>query len=463
MKTRKSSIVLAIMVTGLLAACSLGPDVTGVTENVAVDRATTYTEGFEACTATGTSYVTGSFTGNNSIKWYYVSAAWSGGTITGAKTPVLGMGKSPAASVYATVTTGVGTLSFKAKKPYTTAVSIAVKINGVTKATFTTSSTTAVTAGPYTINMAGTVKIELVQSSTSAGQAAVDDITWTSYTTTSSSSSVSSSSSSSSSTSPTVLNEDFTLSQTIRDYYRSAYGKSGTTLRTALKTIISTGYVDKGYTGLWTTYKTSDVTPAGKIWDLYSNTDNNGTGSTASYWYTPVTSQCGTYSAEGGCYNREHMVPQSTFAEAAPMVSDAHHVTATDGKVNGMRSNYPHGNVATATWTSLNGGKLGAGTSTQGYTGTCFEPRADAKGDIARIYMYFAIRYYGDSRCTAWASMGAGAKLLSWSQNLYRSWSAADPVSSKEKTRNEAIYTIQKNRNPLIDYPVIATLIDFTL
>ncbi|HOG65813.1 MAG TPA: endonuclease, partial [Spirochaetota bacterium] len=136
---------------------------------------------------------------------------------------------------------------------------------------------------------------------------------------------------------------------------------------------------------------------------------------------------------------------------------------ATDGKVNGMRSNYPHGNVATATWTSLNGGKLGAGTSTQGYTGTCFEPRADAKGDIARIYMYFAIRYYGDSRCTAWASMGAGAKLVSWSQTLYRSWSAADPVSSKEKTRNEAIYTIQKNRNPLIDYPVIATLIDFTL
>jgi len=258
-----------------------------------------------------------------------------------------------------------------------------------------------------------------------------------------------------------VFTENFSLPQSVRDYYRSAYGKSGSALKTALRSIISAGYVDKGYSGLWTTYKTSDVTPAGKIWDLYSSTSLNGTGTTASYWYTPVTSQCGTYSAEGGCYNREHMIPQSTFGEKAPMVSDAHHVTATDGKVNGMRSNYPHGNVATASWTSKNGGKLGSGRSAQGYTGTCFEPRSDAKGDIARIYFYFCVRYYGNTSCTAWASMNAGAKLKSWAQTLYRSWASADPVSQKERTRNNAIFSIQKNRNPFVDYPELATMIDF--
>jgi hypothetical protein len=39
------------------------------------------------------------------------------------------------------------------------------------------------------------------------------------------------------------------------------------------------------------------------------------------------------------------------------MVSDAHFITPTDGKVNGQRSNYPHGTVGSATWTSLNGSK----------------------------------------------------------------------------------------------------------
>jgi endonuclease I len=51
----------------------------------------------------------------------------------------------------------------------------------------------------------------------------------------------------------------------------------------------------------------------------------------------------------------EHVIPQSTFNSAAPMVSDAHFIPPTDGKVNGIRSSFPHGNVATASITTLNG------------------------------------------------------------------------------------------------------------
>jgi endonuclease I len=73
------------------------------------------------------------------------------------------------------------------------------------------------------------------------------------------------------------------------------------------------------------------------------------------------------------------------------MVSDAHFITPTDGK-NGQRSNYPHGTVGSATWTSLNGSKVGQ-SSVAGYSATVFEPIDEFKGDIARMYFYFVTRY----------------------------------------------------------------------
>ncbi|AUX17312.1 hypothetical protein AQ623_02650 [Flavobacterium columnare] len=173
-------------------------------------------------------------------------------------------------------------------------------------------------------------------------------------------------------------------------YYSSATG-SGYTLKTQLYNIIK-DHTDKGYAGLWTTYQTSDRDKEyendNSIIDVYSE---NPTG-VDPYVYQYGTNQCGTYSGEGGCYNREHMIPQSVFNNAAPMVSDAHFIPPTDGKVNGMRSNYPHGMVAVPSWTSRNGGKLGS-SAVSGYTGTVFEPINEFKGDIARMYFYFATRY----------------------------------------------------------------------
>ncbi len=95
-----------------------------------------------------------------------------------------------------------------------------------------------------------------------------------------------------------------------------------------------------------------------------------------------------TYSGEGSCYNREHAFPRSWFGGAvSPMNTDVHHVFATDGYVNGRRSSYPYGDVASATYTSSNGSKLGAGSSASGYTGTVFEPIDEFKGDFARAYL----------------------------------------------------------------------------
>ncbi|WP_346984452.1 endonuclease [Chryseobacterium sp. POE27] len=238
-------------------------------------------------------------------------------------------------------------------------------------------------------------------------------------------------------------------------YYNSANGLSGAPLKTALSTIITNGHQDKGYSGLWTGYKTTDIDKNyendGSILDIYSE---KPTGADP-YKYTPVTNQCGTYSVEGNCYNREHIVPQSLFNEASPMVSDINFIRATDGKVNGMRSNYPFGKVGTATFTSKNGSKLGNSTS-PGYSGTVFEPIDEFKGDVARMIFYFVTRYENKLSTFSSGNMLGNSTfpgLQTWELNVLLAWHNQDPVSQAEINRNNASYTFQGNRNPFIDNP----------
>ena len=252
-----------------------------------------------------------------------------------------------------------------------------------------------------------------------------------------------------------------TFAQIPTGYYDSATGLSGAALKSKLATIITNGHIDKGYAGLWTGYKTTDIDKNyendGSILDIYSE---NPSG-TDPYKFTPVTSQCGTYSVEGDCYNREHVIPQSLFNQASPMVSDINFIRATDGKVNGMRSNYPYGKVGTATFTSKNGSKLGNSVSA-GYTGTVFEPIDAFKGDVARMIFYFVTRY--ESKLSGFTSgdiLGSATfpGLQTWELNVLLAWHNADPVSQAEINRNNASYTFQGNRNPFIDHPEYVTAI----
>jgi endonuclease I len=236
------------------------------------------------------------------------------------------------------------------------------------------------------------------------------------------------------------------FSQIPANYYNSADGKNTAALRSALQAIITNGHSVTSYAGLWTAYAKTDENSSGKIWDMYSNCS-----------FTYASAQCGTYSSECDCYNREHTSPQSWFNSASPMVSDIFNVYPTDGKVNGMRSNYPYGEVASPTYTSGNGSKLGA-CSFPGYSGTVFEPIDEYKGDFARTYFYMATRYANE--CQSWtgeatAVYGSNLGLSTFGMNLFLKWSRQDPVSAKEIARNNAAYTIQNNRNPFIDYPGI--------
>ncbi len=253
-----------------------------------------------------------------------------------------------------------------------------------------------------------------------------------------------------------IIFNGFLNAQPPTDYYKSATG-SGLTLKTQLYNIIK-DHTDQGYSGLWVTYNTSDrdlfVTQGendGTIYDIYSE---NPSGNDP-YNFTYATNQCGNFVNEGDCYNREHIIPQSIFNELPPMVSDAHFVPPTDGKVNGLRSNFPHGNVATISGSpTQNGSKLGS-SAVSGYTGTVFEPNAAFKGDIARMYFYFVTRYENVVAGYNY-DMFAGNNGLVFTnafKDLLVSWHNADPVSPYEIARNNAIYVRQGNRNPFIDQP----------
>ena len=229
-------------------------------------------------------------------------------------------------------------------------------------------------------------------------------------------------------------------------YYDNAAGKSGDELKTALHNIIK-GHTSVGYSGLWNAYKTTDLKANGKIWDIYSNIE-----------YTPGSGQCGTYQKEGDCYNREHTWPQSWFNEQETPKADLFHVYPTDGKVNGVRSSYPYGEVGTATYTSTNGSKLGNCTTT-GYSGTVFEPADDYKGDIARGFFYMSVRYYTEDDSWGTSDMTNKSVILDWAMTMLLRWADEDPVSEKEINRNNAVYGKQHNRNPFIDHPEYARMI----
>lgn len=263
-------------------------------------------------------------------------------------------------------------------------------------------------------------------------------------------------------------------------YYNTATG-TGLTLKTNLRKIIdnvSDGipsehlHSDQGYPALWTLYthtafRDNYYENDGSLLDMYSE---NPSGADP-YIYSTTSQQCGSYSDEGDCYNREHLIPQSYFDGYAtnPMKNDPFFVVPSDGKVNGDRNNLPFGKVGTASYTSQNGSKRGNGINSGyalGYSGVVFEPIDEFKGDVARAFFYFATRYEIDlanfytsanaSTCQA-KNMFDGSIGRAFTNpflDILVKWHTDDPVSAKEiAINNDIYYNHQSNRNPYIDHP----------
>ncbi len=135
--------------------------------------------------------------------------------------------------------------------------------------------------------------------------------------------------------------------------------------------------------------------------------------------------------------NTEHTWPQSKFDKLEPMKSDLHHIFPTDACTNGQRSSWKFGNVQYPV------GRFG--NDDYGYSklgNQIFEPADPHKGDVARAMFYFVTRY------------GNYSNYLDDEQEaVLRQWHHDDPVSDKERLRNNRIEKYQLNRNPFIDCP----------
>jgi endonuclease I len=254
------------------------------------------------------------------------------------------------------------------------------------------------------------------------------------------------------------------LAQIPVGYYNTATG-SGYVLKTQLFNIIN-DHNDRGYSGLYTTYLTSDIDSYyennGTMLDMYTE---NPTGTECEFIYGGGLQDDGTLgNNECERYNREHLIPQSYFGNGVtPMYSDAHCVVPSDKYVNAQRGDFPFGRVNSATNTYSNGSKRGLNLNlgySAGFTATVFEPIDEFKGDIARMFLYFITRYedqlvnfYSTSSSLSKVMFdgSTGQSLSPTFLNILLTWNQQDPVSQREIDRNNAIYARQSNRNPFID------------
>jgi endonuclease I len=237
------------------------------------------------------------------------------------------------------------------------------------------------------------------------------------------------------------------------NYYDDVDGKTGAeSILNALKTCISRNYNEISYKALESHYLNTDFY-ADTLWDVYS---------TCRFTYDDANNPQ-KYVCDG--WNKEHVCCQSWLG-SGPMVSDMFNVYPTDARVNNLRSNYPYGVVGTNKGISGDPdhhalGKLGT-SSKAGYSGTCYEPDDQYKGDLARTFFYMVARYrtnvlnsgYGSNMFTS-----NPTNLTSYSLSFLLEWHRNDPVSQKEIDRNQGVYGEQNNRNPFIDYPELVEYI----
>lgn len=255
-------------------------------------------------------------------------------------------------------------------------------------------------------------------------------------------------------------------------YYDGLTGLSCNTLKAALYTKISTGYLEQTNSSLWANFqktdkRRNDANTKDIVWDIY--TDKPSTTGECEFIFVTDQDNGTLGTVECQKFNREHTMPQSWFSSAAPMVTDLFEVYPTDKYLNAQHDNFPYGevNMGGADAVTYNNGSRRGPSAIAGVTGTVFEPIDAYKGDIARSYLYMATRYH--TIIAGWDKLDpSGDKALDGKQypafeipflKMLLKWHHNDPVSQKEIDRNNAIFCFQKNRNPYIDKPELVDLV----
>lgn len=144
-------------------------------------------------------------------------------------------------------------------------------------------------------------------------------------------------------------------------------------------------------------------------------------------------------------YNCEHVVPQSWFQKREPMRGDLHHLFACEWGCNSFRGNTPYFDFPDFEEALRDDcGKR---------EGDRFEPTS-GKGAAARAVLYFLLRY---------PRVVSAAEFPPERVAILLDWHDGDGVDRYERHRNQAIFELQGNRNPLIDHADWAHKIAFGL
>lgn len=147
-------------------------------------------------------------------------------------------------------------------------------------------------------------------------------------------------------------------------------------------------------------------------------------------------------------FNAEHVVPQSWFQAKEPMKGDLHHLFACQPDCNAKRSNYPYfdfPNYIPESPYEVIRNHCGVSQFER------FEPEY-GKGQVARAMLYFLLRYPKKINRRFRRKIDI---------NLLIRWHEQFPITLYEQHRNRAIFLIQGNRNPFIDFPKITKKMDF--
>lgn len=225
-------------------------------------------------------------------------------------------------------------------------------------------------------------------------------------------------------------------------YYDSLEGKCGADLMHAIKAIC----IDH-----------TEISYSGGTWDAFKLTDVR-TVNGVEYWWDMYSPDLVTVSSGHPGLNVEHSVANSWWGGTKNAAyKDIVHLNPSNETANSRKSNYPICELSSINWTngvtSVGGPKSGqGGGSSWGY-----EPCDEYKGDFARVFMYMFSVYEDLNWTKTWMiDKSSGTMFAAWARDLVMRWSAADPVSEKERNRNDGIYIKQNNRNPFIDLPDLA-------
>jgi len=228
-------------------------------------------------------------------------------------------------------------------------------------------------------------------------------------------------------------------------YYFIANGKKKAELKSSLSTIISQAKMLNYGSG------------AGATWQGFYFTDRNEDNSVIDMYSAIVRYFPENYGSISGMHI-EHSLPKSWWGSRENNAyKDLLHLYPADGSMNSAKSNLPLGEVYAIS--NTNGvSKIGMNGFSY-YIGRVFEPSDEFKGDFARSYLYMSVAYekFGDAAHQYWQSPMINNNTYpvwqKWAIDLLLKWHRQDPVSEKERVRQETVFQIQGNRNPFIDYP----------